>query len=237
MGAFRRSSSDPAQRLRSIIVVVLNKNAPNGLAGNADRTRVPLGINPISSVCIRNSAPSLVLLLSLLFAGTAKIVRAQSNEDEYRVKAAFLFHFAQLVDWPPDALNGADNSLYLCTLAEDPFQGALESIVEGRTIGKRVIHVRHLEQSEDMRQCQLLFLGKAQSKRARVLVATLRNAPVLTVGETSDFLADGGMISFLLDDDRVRFDINLAAARLAGLTIGARLLVLAKNVIGQSREK
>ena len=237
VGALRRSGSDPAQCRRSILVAVLSKDKANGLAGDADRTLGPLGINLISSAWIRNSAPWLVLLLSLFLAGTAKIVRAQSNDNEYRVKAAFLFHFAQLVDWPPDALNGTDSSLYLCTLAEDPFQGALESTVEGRTIGKRVIHVRHLQQSEDMRKCHLLFLGKAQSKRARVLVATLRNAPVLTVGETSDFLADGGMISFLLDEDRVRFDINLAAARSAGLTIGSRLLVLAKNVTGQSREK
>jgi hypothetical protein len=218
-------------------VVVLNKNEANGLAGNADRTLGPLGMNLISRVWIRNSATSLVLLLPLVLAGTAKIVRAQSDENEYRVKAAFLFHFAQLVDWPPDALSGADNSLYLCTLAEDPFQGALESTVEGKTIGKRVIHIRHLQPLDDMRKCHLVFFGKDQSKRIRMLLANLRNAPVLTVGETADFLADGGMISFLLDEDRVRFDINLGAARSAGLTIGARLLVLAKNVTGQSQEK
>jgi hypothetical protein len=213
------------------------KNEANRLAGNTARTLGPMGMNLISSAWIRNFALSLVLLLSLLLAGTAKIVRAQSDENEYRVKAAFLFHFAQLVDWPPDALSGAGNSLYLCTLAEDPFQGALESTVEGKTIGKRVIHIRHLDQSVEMRKCHVLFLGKAQGKRTRALVAALRNAPVLTVGETSDFLADGGMIAFLLDENRVRFDINLAASQSAGLTIGSRLLVLAKNVTGQSREK
>jgi hypothetical protein len=181
--------------------------------------------------------PSLVVLLSMLLAGSVAIVRAQSSDDEYRVKAAFLFHFAQLVDWPADKLTGADNSLYLCTFGEDPFHGALESTVAGKVIANRVIRIRHLMRPEDMQGCRILFLGKAQSKSIPMLLADLRNAPVLTVGETSGFLPAGGMICFLLEENKVRFDINLNAARAAGLKIGSRLLVLAQNVVGESREQ
>jgi hypothetical protein len=88
-----------------------------------------------------------------------------------------------------------------------------------------------------MQGCRILFLGKAQSKRMPMLVADLRNGPVLTVGETPGFLGAGGMICFRLEDNKVRFDINLDAAQSAGLKIGSRLLVLAQMVIGESREK
>jgi YfiR/HmsC-like len=181
--------------------------------------------------------PSFLILLSTLLAGAGGTARAQSNDDEYRVKAAFLFHFAQLIDWPGDKLTVADNSLYLCTFREDPFQGALENTVAGKTIGNRVIRIRHLKQPQDLQGCHLVFLGKAQSKLIPMLLADLRNAPVLTVGETPDFLGAGGMICFHLEDGKVRFAINLTAAESAGIKIRSRLLVLAQNVIGESREK
>ena len=88
-----------------------------------------------------------------------------------------------------------------------------------------------------MRDCQILFLGKAQGKRIPMLVAGLRNAPVLTVGETEDFLGAGGMVCFLLKENKIRFAVNLDAAEAAGLKIGSRLLVLAQSVVGERREK
>jgi hypothetical protein len=178
----------------------------------------------------------IVIAVSLLLAAGRERSGAQSTE-EYRVKAAFIFHFAQLVDWPPEARPGAANSLFLCTLGEDPFQGALESTVEGKAVGDRILRIRHLKQADDVQACQVLFLGKAQAKRIPTLLASLHNAPILTVGESPGFLAAGGMICFVLEDNNVRFGINLAAAVSAKLKIGSRLLILAQTVIGESREK
>jgi hypothetical protein len=177
------------------------------------------------------------VFFSLLLAVGGRRTKAQSTDEEYRVKAAFIFHFAQLVDWPPDTQTGTDNSLVLCTLGEDPFQGALEGTVAGKTIGNRVMRVRHLGQPQDMRACQILFLGKAESKRIPALVAGLHNAPVLTVGESAGFLGAGGMICFLLEENKVRFDINLNAAESAKLKIGSRLLILAEHVVGEGSGK
>ncbi len=177
------------------------------------------------------------VLLALLLAEGGRGGRAQTADEEYRVKAAFIFHFAQLVDWPPDTPAGTDNSLFLCTLGEDPFQGTLEGTVGGKAIGNRIIRIRHLGEPQDMQACQILFLGKAQSKRIPMLVADLRNAPVLTVGETAGFLGAGGMISFLLEENKVRFEINLNAAESARLKIGSRLLILAEHVVGESHAK
>jgi hypothetical protein len=179
----------------------------------------------------------MVVAVSLLLAGSREISRAQSTEEEYRVKAAFIFHFAQLVDWPPETLTGAANSLFLCTIGDDPFQGVLGSTVEGKAVGDRILRIRHLKQADDMQACQVLFLGKAQSKRIPMLLANLHNAPILTVGESPGFLGVGGMICFALEGNNVRFGINLDAAAAAKLKIGSRLLILAQTVIGESREK
>jgi YfiR/HmsC-like len=177
------------------------------------------------------------IIVALLLTGASEISRAQSTDEEYRVKAAFIFHFAQLVDWPPETPADAANSLLLCTIGEDPFQGVLESTVEGKPVGDRILRIRHLKQGDDMQACQVLFLGKAQSKSIPMLLANLHNAPILTVGETPGFLGAGGMICFVLQDNNVRFAINLDAAASAKLKIGSRLLILAQTVIGESREK
>src|ERR1700677_86254 len=78
-------------------------------------------------------------ILLCLVAASGERSGAQSTDEEYRVKAAFIFHFAQLVDWPPETRTGAANSLFLCTIGDDPFQGALESTVAGKTIGDRIL--------------------------------------------------------------------------------------------------
>ena len=185
----------------------------------------------------RLSVAAVTALLTLLWMTDGVRTRAQSNDEEYRIKAAFIFHFAQLVDWPENALQASSNAFYLCTFGTDPFRGALESTVAGKAIGGRVIQVRHLRQAGDVPGCQVLFLGQAEDKQIPGLLADMHNAPILTVGETPSFLRAGGMICFVLEQERVRFQINLTAAEAAKLKIGSRLLLLAQTVIGESRAK
>ena len=113
----------------------------------------------------------------------------------------------------------------------------LESTVAGKAIGNRVLRIRHLGDTRDMQTCRILFIGKAQGKRIPLLVAGLHSAPILTVGETAGFLDAGGMICFLLEENKVRFEINVQAAESAGLKIGSRLLILAERVVGEDRGK
>jgi YfiR/HmsC-like len=204
---------------------------------DADPSLEALAAHPASNAWTIRSLWLVAILLPILLMGDWDGSRAQSTDEEYRVKAAFIFHFAQLVDWPPETRTAAENSLFLCTIGDDPFHGALESTVADKAVGNRVIRVRHLKQPEDMQACHVLFLGKAQGKRIPMLLAALRNAPVLTVGETAGFLDAGGMICFVLDQNNVRFEINLDAAEAANLKIGSRLLILAQTVTGESREK
>ena len=206
-------------------------------AENPDPTlRTPAG-HPLANTRALRSVAWLTILFCLLFAGSRERSGAQSTEEEYRVKAAFIFHFAQLVDWPSETRTDAANSLILCTIGDDPFQGALESTVAGKAIGDRILSIRHLKQGEDMQACHILFLGRTQGKRIPMLLANLHNAPILTVGEGRGFLDAGGMICFVLEGNNLRFGINLDAAAAAKLKIGSRLLILAQTVLGESREK
>lgn len=199
-------------------------------AGNAVQPKAWI----IRSLCPRLLCPLAVLLLLLLTGGSER-TRAQSTDEEYRVKAAFIFHFAQLVEWPPET--SPENSLFLCTIGDDPFQGALENTVAGKAIGERLIQILHLKQGDDLQACQVLFVSREQKTQAPMLLAALHNAPVLTVGEAPGFLEAGGMISFVLDQNNVRFEINLDAAESAKLKIGSRLLLLAQTVVREGREK
>jgi hypothetical protein len=199
-------------------------------------SRGAAGMSPRFHRWVVRSAAMLAGLFVLL-AGGGHRRAAQTTEEEYRIKAAFIFHFAQLVDWPPDTPMDTENSVFLCTLGEDPFQGALESSVAGKLIGNRVMRIRHLAEARDLQSCQILFIGKGQSRSIPALLADLHHAPVLTVGETTGFVGVGGMIGFLLQENRVRFEINLAAAESARLKIGSRLLMLAQTVVREDPGK
>jgi YfiR/HmsC-like len=174
-----------------------------------------------------------VSLAWLVFAGSGSEVVAQGNASgEYQVKAAFLFPFSQFVDWPPEAFEDAASPLTYCTAGEDPFHGALEASLNGKMIGTRPVRVIHFRQVQEIQGCQIVFLGTLEKKPISAMLANLRTSPVLTVGESESFVQGGGMIGFFLEDNKVRFDINLDAAERAKLKISARLLALAKTVIG-----
>jgi hypothetical protein len=167
----------------------------------------------------------------LLFVTVPVCVQAQAKTGEYHVKAGFLFHFAQLVDWPAGAAGGTE--FVLCMLGDDPFQGQLESTLDGKAIGTRPIHVLHLKQSQDARSCQVLFISNSEDQHLSKILGDLGNSAVMTVGEANDFIERGGMIRFCLEQDKVRFEINLKAADPVGLKFSSRLLLLAKNVFGK----
>jgi hypothetical protein len=163
-------------------------------------------------------------------------VSAQANpSSEYQVKAAFLFHFAQFVDWPSEAFKDAATPLTYCTVGEDLFHGALDASLNGKTIDGRWVRVLHFRQAQEIQGCQVLYIGTPEKKVISAALADLKGTPVLTVGESEDFVQAGGMIGFFLEDNKVRFEINLNATERAKLKISARLLALAKTVIGSPK--
>ena len=146
---------------------------------------------------------------------------------EYQVKAAFLLNFTRFVDWPPEAFPNSEAPFTICIYGGDPFGGALERTVEGETVNGRPVAIRRIGLSQP-HACQVVFADRQQKDVSRLLAGL--GAGVLTVGETDQFLREGGMIAFHLENRRVRFDINQSAATRAGLRLSSKLLSVARNV-------
>lgn len=153
---------------------------------------------------------------------------AQNSAEEYQIKAAFLFHFAQLVDWPRGQFDSTNGSITLCALDQAAGQ-EVRNTIEGKSIGRQTLHVRLLSDGREISGCNVLFLTRSDAHQPAILRA-LRALPILTVGESDSFLSDGGMIRFHLQQDRIRFDINAEAADVAHLKISSQLLLLATSV-------
>ena len=175
-----------------------------------------------------------LLGFSALLASNSDAAQRTSS-GEYEVKAAFLYHFAEFVDWPPDAFKNETSPLTYCTFGEDPFQGGLEASLAGKTIGARPLRVRHVKQLQEIPECQILFIAASQKKRITAILASVKTAPVLTVADSDHFVNEGGVIGFLAEEKKIRFEINLKAATDARLRISAKLLALAETVIGDPR--
>jgi uncharacterized protein DUF4154 len=185
---------------------------------------------------VRGLRIMLALLVMLPQFSRAWPASAQaSSPNEYAVKAAFLFHFAQFVEWPEGAFQNADSPVVYCTMGEDPFQGALDESFKGKTIDARALQVRHLKEGSEVQGCHVVFIGKTGKRSVTDELTSLGSSPVLTVGETEQFVKDNGMIAFCTEENKIRFAINLGAAERANLKISAKLLALAKTVIGKPK--
>jgi YfiR/HmsC-like len=175
---------------------------------------------------------AMALAALLTFAGATPTGAQGSSPVEYQVKAAFLFHFAQFVEWPEQTFKDANDPLTYCTIGNDPFRGSLDAALNGKTIGARPFRVLHFKQPQEIQDCQVLFVGAEEKKFLPAILAGVNGHSVLTVGESEHFVQDGGMIGFCLEENKIRFEINLEAAQKAKIRISSRLLTLAKSVIG-----
>lgn len=173
-----------------------------------------------------------VMFLAMFCFFASGLLAQPDSSQEYSVKAAFLFHFAQFVEWPKDSFKDAGSPLIYCTFGPDPFRGALDDTLNGKSIDTHALQVRHAKQAQDLKDCHVVFLGQLQKEQLSGTLALLKGSPVLVVGESDHFVQAGGMIGFFLDENKIRFDINLETARNARLKINARLLSLARTVIG-----
>jgi YfiR/HmsC-like len=147
---------------------------------------------------------------------------------EYQVKAAFLLNFTKFVEWPASAFAQADSPVSICILGDDPFGSALDQIVAGEVVDGRKVAAERIRRPPAPQACQVLFVGKLE-KGVEKLLLELKPG-ILTIGEGEGFLRDGGMIAFVLENRRVRFQINNTAAQNAGLKLSSKLLNVATVV-------
>jgi hypothetical protein len=177
---------------------------------------------PLRQTIVSRRVPRLLLILT----ATLAVLSGQQPTLEYQVKAAFLLNFTRFIDWPPES-TAAGAPFTICILGDDPFGSALDQTVEGEMVnGQRIVVQR--SRRELGKACQILYVDKSEKGVPEILTNVGRG--VLTVGEGEKFLREGVMIAFVLDNRRVRFSINLTAARNASLRFSSKLLSVAKEV-------
>lgn len=152
----------------------------------------------------------------------------QAGPLEANVKAVFLYHFTKYVSWAPKKGDPAFAELRICVTASDAFYSLLKSTIEGEDVDGRALQLVALDGLDDAKTCQILYVGDSQTPDAREWLAAVRGHQVLTVADGA--LNDETVIAFVRDDNRVRFDINRAAASRRGLNISSKLLRLARQV-------
>ncbi len=153
---------------------------------------------------------------------------AATLPDEYTVKAVFLYSFGRYCQWPPGALPGASDSFVIGILGKDPFGETIDKIAAKKTVQNRRIVVRRFATPDDYGgPCQILFVSRSvPPDQQAAVIEKLGGEPVLVVGESPGCAEHGATANFVIDGDRIRFEINIENARRAQLQMDAKLLSL-----------
>lgn len=184
------------------------------------------------SICV-----CLCLLLALWIAlSGGGVGRAQSSAPTMpQVQAAFLFNFSKFVTWPNEAFQHSGDSLIIGVLGEDPFGAILEDTIRDKTvIGKHLI-VKRFTRIQDALHCHILFLSISEESRLAQMIQALGKTNILTVSDMEQFAEHGGMVAFTVEDQKVRFNVNMEAVGRTELKIGSQLLKLARIVSDKPR--
>lgn len=149
---------------------------------------------------------------------------------EHQVKIGFLYNFTKFIEWPESSFPRPTTALTIGILGSDPFCDALEQSLKGKSVNARPIVVRRLRRTDPLHTVQVLFISPSLGKGVASALDSLRSAPVLTVGHMDRFTGLGGIVNFRIIAHKVRFDVNIDAARRAGLRISSQLLTVATVV-------
>lgn len=173
----------------------------------------------------RRAFPWLLILPMHAHVASQELVAGNPNN----VKAAFLRNFAHYVTWPTSTFADNHSPWRLCVVGQDPFGDMLENTVKGRIEQGHPFEVHSAITLDKLPVCQIIFVAIDNPQVRRAILGELKNKPVLTVGDAPEFLREGGVIRFQVDD-RVRISINLDQARAASLAIQTRMLEVCQEI-------
>ncbi len=179
--------------------------------------------------------PALCLVAAtrlILFVPPAES-QSRSALSEADVKAGFIFNFPKFIEWPRSSLVAAKQ--FSVCLVDSDLDKVLNPLLREESVFGKPMRVEKKTAGQPLEDCHILFIGGGNRRRNETLLRSLATKPVLTIGENEDFLRNGGIIRLTKVANRIRFDINAASARRAGLEISSRLLRLAETVEGQGR--
>jgi len=175
---------------------------------------------------IRQRTLTLVLLLGL---SPLLNLHASEGAREADLKAAFLYNFARFAVWPVDVVP-VGGPLTICVLGDWFVAQSLQAATQGKTIDGHSLIVTRLKDDGALHSCQILYAGRVDKVRALKLLSALEGLAVLTVSDLDSFTEIGGTATFFIDDNRMRFTVNMDSARRSKVQLSAQLLRLAKLV-------
>jgi hypothetical protein len=187
---------------------------------------------PLPSLGGRISKFGVVFLIILGLWGLMAEAAPAQVQQASQVKAAFLYNFAKFVEWPPGTFADDRTAITLGFFDEEPMAGALEAL-QGKVVQGRRLEVKRSRSIEEVRKCQIFFVSTARKAGLPQILGALKNSPVLIVtDEVDNFAKLGGIINFIIVEDKIHFEICVENARQAGLNISSQLLKLAKLING-----
>jgi hypothetical protein len=166
-----------------------------------------------------------IVVVATFFCGYTGSSLAASLE--YRVKAAFLYNFTRFIDWPDS--DQTNTSFIIGVVGKDPFGKELTSLAGKQIKGKNLI-IRNFNKVEELDVCHILFISRSAKSHIKKILQATAGRPTLTVGDTDGYAQKGVIINFYEEKNKIRFEINLAAANQTGLIVSSRLLKLARIV-------
>lgn len=149
---------------------------------------------------------------------------------EYAVKATYLYKLAPFVNWPPRTFTAPNAPFQICIVGDDPFGDYLERAVAGHSLGAHPFTVRRLDKLQAGDDCQIAFIGRLSRQSLGDALAAVQGRPVLTVTDSNITDESGSIMQFVIENGRVRFDIDTNAAARNHLAISSKLLNLALAV-------
>jgi hypothetical protein len=201
---------------------------PSRTRGSPERTtrRKPALANQACRALIR-----LLVGAACFSAGSSQGTAAETPASkEYQIKAAFVYNFTKFVEWPPNSFDDPDAPIVIAVAGKGPCAAEVERSVKDRTVNGRQILVKTVETPGAAKGAHVLFLSASEDSRLEEWLGAFRSAGTLTVGESEPFAKAGGIIRFVLEGDKVRFEINIDSAERAGLKVSAQLQKLAKSI-------
>jgi hypothetical protein len=170
-----------------------------------------------------------VLCAALLtLAGARAATAADAGNLEYAIKGTYLYKFGAFVEWPPAAFADPAGAAVVCIVGPDPFGPSLDKAVSTQRINGRPIVIKRLAALAADSGCHILFVNGDDPRLITDTLNAVRGSGVLTITDDGRNPATTGIINFILAGNRVRFQIDGAAASASGLSISSKLLDLAQ---------
>jgi hypothetical protein len=183
---------------------------------------------------VRSRRVAVVGVLAALCLGSLSV--PAEGPSEFEVEAAFIQKFTSFIVWPHYAFHYDDSPFVIGILGESPFGEALAAVVADKDFGGRPFEIRQFDAPEDVRQCQILYIDDGRFPDLATTLGALDGDGLLTIGNHEDFTRLGGILRFLVEEQRVRFEINVGRAEQHNLKISSKLLSLARVVRHDSPE-